>query len=94
MPKAQAFIDKIKDSINRNFIKEGRYKMVLSGLVVTLLLSTLSGAFGTALGALICFMHTRKSGPVPAFARLYIKVFRGLPLLVWLMHSFLCFLRQ
>ncbi len=85
VPKAQAFIDKIKDSINRNFIKEGRYKMVLSGLVVTLLLSALSGAFGTALGALICFMHTRKSGPVPAFARLYIKVFRGLPLLVWLM---------
>ena len=85
VPKASLFIKNMKDSIRRNFITEDRYKILLSGLGVTLSLSLAAGVFGTILGAFICFLHMRKNPFIQAFAALYIRIFRALPVVVLLL---------
>ena len=83
--RASQFLSGIGQSIRRNFINEDRYKMMLSGLGVTLSLSFIAGAFGTLLGGFICFLRTRKNEWAAAFASLYIRLFRGVPIVVLLM---------
>ena len=85
VPKASLFIEKLKGSIQRNFITEDRYRIILSGLGVTLSLSLAAGVFGTILGAFICFLHMRKNPFIHAFAALYIRIFRALPVVVLLL---------
>ena len=85
VPKASVFVKNLKASIRRTFINEGRYKILLSGLKITLLLSVVAGFFGTILGACICFMRTRNNKYVSAFASLYIRIFRALPVVVLLL---------
>ena len=85
VPKATVFVKNLKASIRRTFINEGRYKILLSGLKITLLLSIVAGFFGTLLGACICFMRTRKNPYISAFAALYIRIFRALPVVVLLL---------
>ncbi len=85
VPKAPLFMSNLKGSIRRNFITEDRYKILLSGLGVTLSLSLAAGVFGTLLGALICFLNMQKNPFVKAFANLYIRIFRGLPVVVLLL---------
>ena len=64
---------------------EDRYKVLLSGLRVTILLSLIAGVLGTALGGLICFLRTRRNPYVSAFASLYIRIFQALPVVVLLL---------
>jgi polar amino acid transport system substrate-binding protein len=52
------------------------------------LLSLLSCAFGTLLGALICYMRMSRNTLVRRSAMLYISLMRGLPVLVLLMLIF------
>ncbi len=59
--------------------------MIFSGLRVTILLSLVAGLAGTILGAGICFLRMRKNPYVSAFASLYIRVFRALPVVVLLL---------
>ena len=69
VPKASVFFKNMKESFQRTFLTENRYRILLSGLRVTLLLSLLSGVFGTILGAGICYLRTRKHPATAAFAR-------------------------
>ncbi|MBQ6341879.1 MAG: amino acid ABC transporter permease/ATP-binding protein [Anaerolineaceae bacterium] len=85
VPKALLFIENLKGSIHRNFITEDRYRIILSGLGVTLSLSLSAGVFGTILGAFICFLRMRKNPFIRAFAALYIRIFRALPVVVLLL---------
>ena len=85
VPKSQVFFKNLKGSIKRTFISEGRYRILLSGLKVTLLLSLAAGIFGTLLGAFMCFLRTRKNPYISAFAGLYVRVFRSLPVVVLLL---------
>ena len=52
---------------------------------ITILLSLAAGLAGTILGAGICFLRMRKNPYVSAFASLYIRVFRALPVVVLLL---------
>lgn len=83
--KSSVFFENLGKSIKRNFIDEGRYKMLLSGLGVTIGLSLIAGILGTVLGGFICFLRMSKNSFCAAFASLYIRVFRGIPVLVSLM---------
>lgn len=85
VPKAFVFFKSIKDSFRRTIITEDRYKILLSGLGVTLGLSFFAGIFGTLLGAFICFLRLRKNPFVSAFASLYIRIFRSIPVVVLLL---------
>lgn len=83
--KAALFFENLKKSFIRNFITEDRWKLLLRGCGVTAALSILTTIFGTALGAVICAMRMNKHTYVTAFARIYIKIVQGIPILVLLM---------
>ncbi len=83
--KASLFWKNLQESIQRTFIAENRYQMLLSGLRVTIGLTLASGLLGTLLGVLMCFLRTRKNNYVRAFAALYIRVFRTMPVVVLLL---------
>ncbi len=85
IPRFALFIRNMCDSIQRTFVSEDRYKILLSGLGVTIRLSLVAGVLGTLLGAGICFLRTRKNPFASAFASLYIRIFRSLPVVVLLL---------
>lgn len=79
------FISKFKDSFYQNVINENRYKLVISGLKVTFLISFFATIFGTILGGLICYFKMSKSSMLNMIAKLFISLLRGTPVLVLLM---------
>ncbi len=85
VPKLQVLLKKLRSGFERNFITEDRYKTFLSGLLTTIGLSLAAGLLGTVMGILICFLRMRKNRWVEAFASLYIRIFRGMPIVVLLL---------
>ena len=94
VPKASVFLQNIRDSVRRTFVTENRYLILLSGLGNTVLLSLIAVVSGTLLGALICFLRTRRSPAASAFGSLYIRIFRSLPVVVLLLVLNYLVLRQ
>ena len=70
------------------FIKDGAWLTILKGLWATVQISALSLLFGTILGALICFLRVSNFKPAKLFAKVYIAVIRGSPVLMLLMLFF------
>ena len=85
VPKSQIFVKRLTDGFRVNFMRENRWKMMLSGLKTTLLLALASCIAGTILGAVICWMRMSRSLAATAFARLYVRLMQGIPILVLLM---------
>lgn len=85
VPRYTVFLSSVKDGFERNFINEGRYRLFLSGLGITIEMSILSGVIGTVLGAGVCFIRTRKNKWLKAAASLYVRIFRGIPIVVLLL---------
>jgi polar amino acid transport system substrate-binding protein len=75
-------------SFRSNIIEEKRYLLILNGLGTTLILSVFSTIFGTALGALVCFLRMSPRRTLNLPAKAYIAVLRGTPVLVLLMLVF------
>ncbi len=73
------------DSFYNNFIVEDRYRMILDGLQVTLLITAGAVILGTLLGGLICWMRMSRHKGLQKMAKLYIDIMRGTPVLVVLM---------
>lgn len=80
-----SFLNSIGDSFIRTFIVENRWRLVLSGLWVTILISLFSLALGTLLGALICAMRQSKHKLLSGIAKIYIRIIQGMPMVVILM---------
>lgn len=79
------FFESLMDSFYKNFVKENRWKMLLSGLGITVLISVCSGLLGAALGFGVC-MQRRCQNKIPrAIAAVYIRIMQGTPILVFLM---------
>lgn len=72
-------------SFQRTFLVEGRYKMVMRGLWVTLIITILSAIFGAALGFAICLMRRAKTRLANIPARVFIRSIQGTPIVVLLM---------
>ncbi len=81
----QSFLDTILERLERTLIRENRWKLIVSGLAVTMRLSFLSVLFGTLLG--FCFSFALRSGNalVRGLATGVSTLLDGLPLLVVLM---------
>ena len=78
----------LKASFQKTFIREGRWKLFLSGIGTTLLITVLSILFGTALG-FAAFLFARKGRPVPtAIVRLFAWLVHGMPVVVLLMITY------
>ena len=82
------FWQQTADSFYNNVIKEDRYKILLQGLVATVLVSVLAALLGTLLGALLCFCAMHRSPWVSRPAGLLIEFLRRMPQVVFLMVMF------
>ena len=75
----------VADSFNNNLIAEDRYRMILDGLQVTLLITLCAVVLGTLLGGLMCWMRMSRKTWLQQVAKVYIDLMRGTPVLVLLM---------
>ena len=75
----------LTESFYSNLIVEDRYKIILDGLQVTLLITLFSAILGTLLGGLVCWMRMSRRPWLRQAARVYIDLMRGTPVLVLLM---------
>ncbi len=79
------FIQSVKSSFNKTFIQENRWKMYISGIGQTLLITALSLFFGTFLGFGV-YLLCRKGGRVSnLISRVVMRVIQGTPMVVLLM---------
>ncbi|MCM1328971.1 MAG: ABC transporter substrate-binding protein/permease [Bacteroides sp.] len=84
----QSFFGKLKDSFYKNFIKENRWKLLLSGLGVTAVISVSAGIFGAVLGFGICMLRRSQNQFLSGMSLIYIQIVQGMPILVFLMILF------
>lgn len=75
----------IAEAVERNFIRENRWQLILRGLGVTILLSIVSALCGTLLGFGLCFTRRSRNKAVSAVSAGVIRLFQGLPIVVFLM---------
>ena len=75
----------VTESFSNNLIVEDRYRMILDGLQVTLLITLCAAVLGTLLGGLVCWMRMSRHAWLRQTARVYIDLMRGTPVLVLLM---------
>ena len=85
MSKMIALIGSITESFTNNLIAEDRYRMILDGLQVTLLITLCAALLGTLLGGLVCWMRMSQRRWLQQVAKVYIELMRGTPVLVLLM---------
>ena len=76
---------RIIDSFYNNLIAEDRYRMILDGLQVTLIITLGAALLGTLLGGLVCGMRMSRRKWLRETAKVYIDIMRGTPVLVLLM---------
>ena len=77
--------DWVVESFNNNLITEDRYRMILDGLQVTLVITLCAVVLGTLLGGLVCWMRMSRRAWLRQVAKVYIDLMRGTPVLVLLM---------
>ena len=79
------FFTSLAESFTNNLIAEQRYRMILDGLQVTLIITFCSAVLGTLLGGLVCWMRMSRRPWLQKVAKVYIDIMRGTPVLVVLM---------
>ena len=79
------FFTSLAESFTNNLIAEQRYRMILDGLQVTLIITLCSAVLGTLLGGLVCWMRMSRRPWLQKVAKVYIDIMRGTPVLVVLM---------
>ncbi|MBQ3545247.1 MAG: amino acid ABC transporter permease [Lachnospiraceae bacterium] len=86
-------MEEFKRKFIQNFIEDDRYELLLDGLLVTLKISFLSVLIGIVIGFIIAIIRathdkTGKCKILNIFAKLYITVIRGTPILVQLLIAY------
>ncbi|MBQ1406595.1 MAG: ABC transporter permease subunit [Eubacterium sp.] len=77
--------ERIIYSFEKNFIREKRWKLILSGIGVTCLITVIAGALGTLIGFLICMLRRLEKRWINRLADIYVSLLRGMPIVVLLM---------
>jgi polar amino acid transport system substrate-binding protein len=83
-----SFSDWVKTGVERNLITENRWKLILNGLGVTMLISVAAQIFGTLWGSFVCFVLLRKNKLAKRLANLYCSLIYGTPAAVLLMIAY------
>ena len=78
----------LKNSFYKNFILEDRWKMILSGLGVTFVISIFAALFGTVLGFGLCLLRRSRNKFASGITAAFIRLIQGVPVLVLLMVLF------
>ena len=84
-----SWLQSVWQQIDFNLIQGDRYKMLLSGLGVTLRVSAVAALIGFVLGTVLALMrlsnfHIGKFYPLRAIASVYVDIIRGTPVVVQL----------
>lgn len=72
------------DSFDKTFIRENRWKMLLSGIATTLIITVAAVILGSLLGFILCMQKLRNK-VCARIVDIYIKVFQGTPVVIALM---------
>ncbi len=83
-----SFFERLRSSFYSNIVHEQRYLLIWDGLKTTAFIAVLATLFGTALGAVVCYMRMSSRALLQVPARMYISILRGIPVLVLLMLIF------
>lgn len=75
----------LKESFVNTFVVENRWKMILDGLGITILISICSGVCGLLMGFGLCMLRRMRSRPARWGASGFIKLIQGMPIVVFLM---------
>ena len=78
-------LEAIASSIEKNFITESRYKLILEGIFTTCLITVLSAIFGSLLAFLICVFRRLDSALAVPIANAFVKLMQGTPIVVLLL---------
>ena len=89
-PAGNTFIKRLGDSIYMNFIKDNRYKYILKGFGVTMLITVFSALMGIVIGFAVAVVRSaaEQTGRLKLLdwlCRLYLTVIRGTPVVVQLL---------
>lgn len=75
-------------SLRENLIDDGRYKLILKGLWITLLIMFSSLLLGSLLGAVLCWMKLRGTALTHRISHAYCELIEGIPIVVLLLFMF------
>ena len=73
------------ESFRSTFVVEGRWRLILQGLGVTMLISVFSGVFGLCLGFGICMLRRTRYKTIQIIGAVFVRVIQGTPIVVFLM---------
>jgi len=82
------FFENIRLSLEKTLIRENRWKMILSGLLVTLELSVGAFILGCALGFVFCMLRRSHVKAVSGFMNGFVSLVDGIPALLVLLICF------
>lgn len=79
------FLSEISESFEKTFVRENRWRLIVNGLVVTLVISVCAAILGTVLGFFLMLWLRSKRTWSAAIARVLCKLLQGIPALVVLL---------
>jgi polar amino acid transport system substrate-binding protein len=83
--RQKGFFAGLGESFSKTFIVEKRYKLVATGLWVTVIITLFSALFGTMLGFAVCATRRAHSPWLNAPAKVFIRAIQGTPIVLLLM---------
>ncbi len=84
-PETSSFLNSFKESFERTFLVENRWKLILDGLKITVIITVLAAILGTLLAFPVCFLRRSKRRIPKWIGGLYVSLLQGTPILVILM---------
>lgn len=84
----QGCLQSLKSSFVNNLIVENRYRIILSGMKVSCLISILAALLGTLLGGVFCLALMSKSCLFRTSASVVTSLLKGIPIVVLLMIAY------
>lgn len=83
--ESQGFMSSFSESFRKTFIAEDRWKMVASGIGITLLISVCSGVLGIVIGFGFCMLKRSRLHTLGAATTALTRLLQGTPIVVLLM---------
>jgi polar amino acid transport system substrate-binding protein len=80
-----SFFTRVGESFYSNIILENRWRLIVDGLRLTILISIFAALLGTVLGGVVCYLRMSSHRALSRLAAAYISLLRGTPVLVLLM---------
>ena len=79
------FLEGFSETFEKCFIRDDRYKLLISGIGVTVKVALLAAAMGLVIGFLIALCNLSKKKPLNLLGKVYTDVIRGTPSVTQLM---------